>query len=98
MDARKLVGDFTRGAMDRVRELAGVPDLPEGLVRTEDGWEFVAPGVLYQFKIEPKSPHYSTLRVKVTGAKAFMPAAHLRVLYLEQDAMAFIENFLRGVT
>jgi len=64
--ARDHVQAFSAGAMQRLRELAGVADAPEGgLTRTADGWEFLAPGVLFEFRLG--RPRLFTARDALNG-------------------------------
>jgi len=56
MSHRDTAVDFTRGAMDRIRELAGIADVPDSLLEFGEGWSLVVfGGIIYEFRwIEPR--------------------------------------------
>jgi hypothetical protein len=103
MTARDIFGEFTRGALDRIREYCGIADVPLGFTRTAGGLDFVAParaangeklegmaGTLYQFWIFPGG----RLKVRVDEKGGWSQCARVRN---RDEALDFVLMMLHGV-
>ena len=96
----------------RVRSYVDVPDAQYGVVPVEasgpysDGWEFAAPGVLYEFRggyrLRPGARRNYSLDCRVTpqgkmGRDAKGEFLRLSWCLNKREALCVIEDFIRGV-
>lgn len=90
--------DFTRGVMDRVRDLAGVQAAPSQFQKTAEGWEWHSPsGIVHEFKF---LLCHHLKGVRRLGYRERRPKAvfvEIAQVRNEDEAERVILLFLRGV-
>jgi hypothetical protein len=101
MTGREHVADFTAGVMQRLREAAGIGDVPPGFVELEDGWDVVVPGgVVQEFRwifghMNGIWPRRFGVRQRRAGAA--WPFRSLGWVADEDEALEVMGRYLRGV-